>query len=285
MAIVSVSQLGAGRRGGGSLDSRSYNVIFQVIVNSPYDGVATVGNAPGIPGRYQSYSGYENTNDPAALCTKVDPEQDGDDWQKWRVTCTFDTNWDQNNQPNNEDPENDPPIFWIETEFNEVDYTKEYDDTPIKNSAGQLISGLRRFQAEETWVWERNYTSLNRGVWKDYQNSNNSTDFDEIEAYTGLLHIIVPKPTWRNGVKYWRVQFRVRIREEGWRVNPADRGTAVKNSKGKLERPVDEKGKPFDGEVPLKADGRQERSAEAPPRYIGNKKPYKPRDFHALGFA
>lgn len=287
MAIVSVTQIGAGRRGGGSLDSRSYNVVFQVLVSSPYDGIATVGNAPGIPGRFMPYAGYENTNDPQALCTKVDPEQDGDDWQKWRVTCTFDTNWNQNQQPQNDDPEDDPPIFWIETEFVTKATTKEWDGTPIVNKAGQLIEGLERFDSIETWVWERNYTSLNRGVWKTYQNSVNSADFDEIDAKHGLLHIIVPKPTFRNGVKYWRVQFRVKVStdEDGWQVNPANRGTAVKNASGKLERPVDDKGKPFDGEVPLKNDGTQERNPAAVPLYIGKKDLYRPRDFNALGFA
>lgn len=285
MAINSVKLVSAGRKASGTIDSRSYVVVWFVIVNSAYDGPCTVGNAPGIPLRYAPYVGYEHVADPVALCTRVEVEQDGGDgeYRKWRVTATFDTNWGQNEQPDTENPEDDPPIFWVETEFATKKVTKTWDGQDIKNAAGQLIDGLERFDAVETWVWEKNHNAINRALWNEYQNTVNNGGFHELGPKEGLLHIIVPKATYRNGVPYWRVQYRVRINKDGWPVNPRDVGTAVKNAAGKLERPVDEKGNPMDGEVPLKADGTQQRDPTAAPRYIGKKDLYEPKNFNSLG--
>lgn len=287
MAIDSVKKIGAGRKGSGKTDSRSYVVVWWVIVNSPYDGPCTVANAPGLPLRYAPYVGYENTNDPAALCTGLDVEQDGDEWPRWRVTATFDTNWNQSNQESQqENPEDDPVLFWIETEFQNRKTTKTWDGQDIKNSAGQLIDGLEKILAIETWVWERNYISVNRDVWTAYQNAVNSLPFEGIETKEGLLHIIVPKPSVRNGIPFVRVQFRIKINKDKWTVEPADRGTGVKGTDGKLYRPVDAAGHPFDGEVPLKADGTQEKEAFADPRYIKPPRDiYEPKNFYNLGFA
>ncbi len=286
MSIVSVKQIGAGRRGSGKLNGRAYTVVLQVIVNSAYDGIATVANASGIPARYAPYQGYENTDDPDALCVTVDPEQDGEEWQKWRVTCTFDTNWASGNSGTSStqnNPEEDPPLFWVETEFVSKPVFKTWNGNDIKNAAGQLIQGLERIEACETWIWERNYTSLNRGFWLSYQNAVNSDDIFELDPKQGLLHIIVPKASYRNGVAYYRVQFRVRICKEKWTVNPADRGTLVKTSSGKLERPMTSATEAVDGEVPLRSNGSWETDATAAVRYIGEKDIYEPKPFDALG--
>lgn len=284
MAVVSCKQIGAGRNSGITKDRhRSYTVVYRVIVNSAYDGPATVISDPGIPLLYSPYVGYEHTSDPLALCTDIKPEQDGDEWQRWRVTCSFTTNWGQNQPNKKDDPEEEPPIFWIETEFVSKKVTKEWDGTDIKNSAGQLIEDIERFDVVETWVWEKNFNSINRSTWKAYQNTVNSDTVGEIEPKQGLLHIIVPKPSYRDGNPYWRVQFRVKVNKDKWSVKPRDQGTRVKNSNGKLERPVDERGQPFDGTVPLKSDGKQQLDATAEPRYLDEKDLYEPKNFSALG--
>lgn len=292
MSVIKFKQIAAGRKGGAKDGAdRNYVVTWVVIVDDRRDGPLTIGNYhPGgapkdnVPLRFQPYVGYENNDDGGALCRDVQVEQDGDEWQKWKVTATFSA--ETSNPSTTPDPEEDPVNFWIETEFGEVETTKTWDDEDIKNSAGQLIAGLRKPNYGETWVWEKNYTSLNRGVWKAHQNTTNSSDFYEIEAKQGLLHIIVPKPAFRGGVMFWRVQFRVTIRKDKWTVNPADRGTAVKNEDGKLEQPVDPNtGQKIDGEVYLKEDGSLLfEPDEDEIRYIGEKDLVEPKDFSALGF-
>lgn len=281
MAVLTLKQVGAGRSADGKSDwNRSYTVIWIATVDNPYDGPATVGSVPGLPGRFSPYVGYENTNDPYALCTALRCEQDGDEWRKWRITATFETQFASDQ--NKENPEDEPPVFWVETDFQSKPITKEYNGTDIKNSAGQLIAGLEKIEAVETWVWEKNHNSLNRSLWLEYQNSVNSGSFYELSAKQGLLHIIVPKAVYRNGQPFWRVQYRVKVNKDKWTVEPADRGTAVKAG-NKLERPVDDKGQPMDGEVPLKADGTQERDPTAAIRYLPPKNLYEPKDFNALG--
>ncbi len=293
MAIVSCKKIGAGRNGDNTKDRhRSYTVVFRVIVNSPADGPATVVGASGIPNLYVPYVGYESTPDSQALCTGVKPEQDGDEWQRWRVTCTFTTNWAEGNNPNQQqNPEDEPAVFWVETEFATKAITKDYNGQDIRNSAGQLMAGLERFDAVETWVWEKNFTSLNRGTWKSYQNTVNSDSVGEIEPKQGLLHIIVPKPSFRDGQPYWRVQFRVKINPDKWTQKPADRGTAVLSGeesdsadKRKLQRPKDEMDQPIDGEVFLDGHGKMITDPlNTEIHYIEEKDVYRPMNFSALG--
>lgn len=285
MSVVSCKQISAGRNGEGKSDfHRSYTVVWFVIVNSPYDGPMLIGLTADLPARFAPYIGYENAADIAALCTNLKIEQDGPDWQRWRVTATFDTNW-QNGQQNQENPEDEPPLFWVETSFETKKITKDQAGNPIVNNAGQLIAGLERIDAVETWVWEKNYNALNRSLWKSYQNSVNSTAFLELEPKEGLLHIIVPKASYRNGQPFWRVQFRVKVNEDKWTQNPANIGTLVKGSDGKLHPPVDSLGQSMSGsEVYLKVDGSQITDfAVTPINYIGAKDVYKLRNFNSLG--
>lgn len=287
MAIVSCKKIGAGRNGDNTKDRhRTYTVVFRVIVNSPSDGPATVVLGSGIPNLYSPYIGYESSSDVLALCVGVKPEQDGDDWQRWRVTCTFTTNWASGNQPNQQpNPEDEPAVFWIETEFTTRIVTREWNGNAIRNSAGQFIEGLERYEAIETWVWEKNFSWLNRGTWKAYQNSVNADAVGEIEPKQGLLHIIVPKPSYREGEPFWRVQFRVKVNKDKWSVRPLDKGTRVKNGQtpSRLERPVDDMGRPFDGTVNLKSSGLQELDPDVEPRALPEKDLYQPMNFSALG--
>lgn len=286
MAIVSCKKIGAGRNGDNTKDRhRTYTVVFRVVVDSPLDGPGTVVLATGIPGLYTPYVGYENTSDTLALCVGVKPDQDGDEWQRWRVTCQFTTNWAQNNPNQQQNPEDEPVNFWVETEFTTRQVTREWNNTAILNSAGQFIDGLERYDSIETWVWEKNFVWLNRGTWKAYQNSVNSDSVGEIEPKQGLLHIIVPPASYRDGRPFWRVQFRVKINKDKWTVRPLDKGTRVKNGQTppRLERPVDDLGRPFDGLVNLKSDGTQELDPDTEPRALPEKNLYEPKPFAALG--
>jgi hypothetical protein len=295
MSIVKFKQIAAGRRGGAKdAADRSYSVVWIAIVDSAYDGPLTIGNyRPGgdpsgnVPLRFQPYVGYENTSDPDALCRDVQVEQDGEEWKKWRVTATFSPNI--SGPSASENPEEDPVSSWIETNFEVVEVTKSWDGKEILNTAGQLVAGARRKIARETWVWEKNYLTLNRGLWKSYQNSVNSDDFYEAEPGHGLLHIIVPKAQFRGGVQFFRVQFRVEINdddEKGWNADIANRGTMVKNSDGDLEVPMDPRtGQKISEEVWLDSAGRYHPDGTIVPYiYIENRPRYRPMPFGALGF-
>lgn len=288
MSIIECSQIGQGRSGDNSKDGhRMYTVVFQVIVSNAYDGPGVVVLGNGIPTLYQEYTGFENRNDRDALCIGVKPEQDGNEWQKWRVTCTFSTNWADSGQPNqNPNPEEDPALFWIETEFAEQATTKTWNKKPIRNSSGQLYDGLTRFRSNETWIWEKNFSSIQRSTWKAYQNAVNSDTIDEIEPNQGLLFISVPKPAFRNSQPFYRVQFRVRVNTEGWNPTPLDQGTMVLNSSDLWEQPRDAQNKPIDGMVFLNGSGKvhpDQGKTDFEPFELPKAELYEPKPFANLG--
>lgn len=106
MAIREVKELFAGRSGG--LEEgleRRYTRKFRVRTTDKHDGPIEVTFAPGIPRLYEGYASYSTAEvDPWALCRRIDPQQDEDDWTTWTVTCEYDTrspNGDGAGQPEN----------------------------------------------------------------------------------------------------------------------------------------------------------------------------------------
>lgn len=281
MAVVSVKQTGAGRVGNGKSDfNRTYKVTWVIVVDDPYDGPCTIGQRPEFPLRYGLYDGYENTSDFAALCTSLDIEQDGDEWQKWRAAATFETNWNQD-QHQREHPEDEPTIRWVEVEFEKKTVTKEYNGADIRNSAGQLIAGLERDDCVGVYCFERNELGINSNI-KTLNNTVNSQPFYDLLPGEGLMRITSGKPEYRNGVPYFKHLYRVRVNPDTWEVQPADRGTLVKGADGKLTVPVDNINQPIDGEVNLDGTGRQLPPTQ-PIFYLPKKKLYRPASWGPLG--
>lgn len=283
MAIVSCTKARAGRNGESKSDrNRSYTVVWIVIVNSRNDGPKVVGNAPGVAGLFDPYEGYEAESDPDALCTSIKPDQDGDNWQKWKVTATFETKFSNSSNAPADNPAEDAVVRWVETEFVQEKVVKEYDGTPIKNSSGQLLSGIERDTAVYTLCFERNELAISSALF-DYNNSVNSDPWKGLQPGQGLMRITVGKPEYRNGIQYHKHGYRVRVKREGWNVEPADRGTLVLDAAGNaLVRPVDQFNQSMDGEVNLDGSGRQ-LAFGTEPIFLPQKKLYQPMPFAFLG--
>jgi hypothetical protein len=260
MAIVRVSQTGPGRAAEGKSDFNfSYSVPFQVLVDDPRDGPGTVGNAVdpvtgvAIPPRFSQYKGYEaNFFDLNALCTRCVPKQDGEEWRKWSVEAIFETNFQIQHQQN---PTEDPVVPWIEIESERRKVTKTWDGKDIVNSAGQLIDGIEDDFDLCTYCFLRN-ESQPTTLWTTYNNTVNSDTFLGCLAKTLRLKIHVDKPQRRNEYYYWPHTYRFKYDPNGWAIDPADRGTAVKRSDGTLGRPISPNtNEPIDGEVFLDGSG------------------------------
>ncbi len=281
MAVVSVSQIGPGRSGEGRDDyNRSYQVPFQVIVDDPYDGVATVGNAAGIPARYAPYIGYDNTGDLFALCTSLSVEQDGEEWRKWKVTATFETRFsNEENQPN-QNPEEDPPKRYVEIEYKTRKTTKEWDGTDITNFAGQLINGIEVEDAVVSLCWKRNEIGITSKLLSHNNTVNSNAQFGA-SAGQLRLRINVGEPQYRNGVQFYEHIYKATYNKAGWHVNPANKGALVKGTDGNLKRPEDTDGQPIDGEVLLDNNGALANPAD-PIVFIGEKKLLEPKNWNDL---
>lgn len=284
MAIVSVKQVGAGRSASGGSDyNRSYTVVWMIIVSDPNDGPATVGNAAGLPLRFVPYVGFENTSDPEALCTDLDVEQDGEEWQKWKATATFETRFTQE-QDQHEDPEDRPAEMWVEFEDKTVKTTKTYNDLDIKNSAGQLIAGLEKDETVGVIVIERYESEFQPDVWFEFNNSTNSGTFLGCADQTLKMKITAAKAETINGFRVWPVTYKLKYKKDKWTVNPADTGTAVRGTDNKLHLAIDKATQqPKDGVIYLDGNGAEiEDPLNTPIEYIGDKALQEPRDWSTL---
>jgi hypothetical protein len=255
VAILKVSLINAGRSGEGKRDrNHTYTVVFEVLVSSSRDGVGTVGLATdpntgvAIPGLYSQYLAYENGfSDPWALCTKVDPVV-GSDWQKWIVTCTFETNFQSQQQDN---PSDDPTLPWIEIETERRAVTKTWDKIDVKNSAGQLMAGRERDFDMTSYCFLRN--ELSNNPWGFYSNCVNSDTCLNFPPNTLRCKILADKPQRRNDYVFWPTTYKLKYDPAGWNKDVADSGTAVVLSDGTLGAPKDGDGNPLD--LPVLLDG------------------------------
>ena len=93
MGFRSVCELHDGRTGGLSEGlERRYTRRFRVRTDSKAVGPIDVMFAPGVPRLYDPYQSYgTNEFDSFALCRRVTPTQDADDWFTWVVECEYDT--------------------------------------------------------------------------------------------------------------------------------------------------------------------------------------------------
>lgn len=290
MALVNLALVSAGRSGDGKSDyNRSYTVVWRAIVDDPRDGPATVGSFPGLPARFSPYVGYENTDDAAALCTTLKPEQAGGDgeYRLWKITGTFETNFTQA-QDQHQNPEDRPPEKWVEFEDEQRDCTKTYNDLDIVNSAGQLVAGLQRDYTVATIVIARYEATFDPQTWLDFNNTTNSGTFSVVGGafpdQTLRMKITTGKAETINGYRVWPVTYRLKYKKETWRVNPADVGTAVIGTDDKLHLPIDPAtGQPKDGEIYLDGTGHEITDlVNNPIEYIGDKALYEPTSWASL---
>lgn len=268
MGIFKVSQIGPGRRGKAFNDfNRDYTVPFQVIVTDARDGLFVVGGAVDpntgvrIPPRYWPYIGYENgPGDVFALCTDLDIGQDPANWQKWTVDVKFETNYQTQKQ---EDPEDDPVIYWVEKDIEQLDEVKEWDGTPIVNSSGQLYQGIKGRRVIVSHCFLRNELQPTP-LFSTYNGALNSVAYQvspQLKAtkYTLQLEITVDKPQRRSQYFYYPHTYKMAYKQEGWPIDPVDRGTAVIRTVPpllpRLGRPIDADNQPIDGEVNLDGNG------------------------------
>jgi hypothetical protein len=257
VGILKVSLINAGRTGEGKRDrNHSYQAVFRVIVSSSRDGIGMVGLAIdpnsgiAIPGVYSQYIGYENAfSDPWALCTKVDPVVSSD-WQVWIVTCTFETNFQSQQQDN---PSDDPTLPWIEIETERRPVTKTWDKFDVKNSSGQLIDGRTKDVSLTSYCFLRNELSCN--PWGFYNDCVNSDSVFSKGIGTLKCKIIVDKPQRRNEYVFWPTTYKLKWDPEGWNKDVADTGTAIVNSDGTWGTPKDGDQNPLDCPVFLDGHG------------------------------
>ena len=242
MAIHKVSQIGAGRASDFDKElNRTYFVFFQVIVDDPYDGGLTVRLAVDpntgltIPVQWVTfYFGFENSYDLFAYCSKVEAQQDGNEWKRWIVKCTFTTDWQEKKE---EDPTDDAVISWVEIETERRKKTQEYNGTPCLNSAGQLMD-MGEFDVDlNVYCFKSNESQQSPLIDQGYSSSINKDSFLGKSPGTLRLKISTSEPQRRKQYLYYPHTYRLKYDPDGWDVDPIDQGTAIKKPDGTLGSP------------------------------------------------
>jgi hypothetical protein len=103
MSVVSVELSFNGTTGGRKKNAAEYTAAYKVDTDSVLDQTATIcdhfknaGNLPYLDSPYV----YANDNDPAAVCTGIDPRREAKSATRWIVTLKYET-------PSSEDKKND----------------------------------------------------------------------------------------------------------------------------------------------------------------------------------
>lgn len=237
MAVLWVKPIWSGRDGDADEQHRRYTSCWRIRTTSPLDGPMTVGNAAGLPKRYEGYV-FGNDSDPSALCVGLSPKQDQDDARTWIVTAKYSTDY-MTGQEGGDSPQDQNPLNWStvwSVDFEEFTRatTKDKDGQPIVNSAGQLIAGIEREDSYLVLVAQKNLADLDFNFVADYNNSTNSAGYKGFGPRELKLKIRVGELAVHNGFKYYPHTFRFTIKEDKWDIDPVDRGTAVKDASGRL---------------------------------------------------
>lgn len=265
--------------------SREYTRKFLVRVTDKTYGPVLICSHPTLPRPYDPYITADGDEfDLLALCVKIEPKQDKNDWKHWEITYTYSTNVPRNGQqldltgfPGGQggpgggggsaqnNPEMEPPE--IEWDFEVVQTYPQYDllGTPYTNSAGQPFPNPYGVEtAHPVLVLTRNEMNFNRENAADYAFSLNSKPLLGAPVETAQCYPPKAKVMFKGPLRYFRVTYKIRfinthldfnIAEPGqqvfqprWQPNMLDSGFAYRDdATGKLRSFKDDEGRTLSG--------------------------------------
>ena len=319
MGFRSVCELHDGRTGGLSEGlERRYTRRFRVRTDSKSVGPIEVMFAPGVPRLYDPYQSYgTNEFDSFALCRRVTPTQDADDWFTWVVECEYDTTGgNPQGQPENPgqpgtgggsgaagDPTLEPQTVEWGTQSREVALIEDLGDPdsndpiiknprPILNSAGQPFDPVPTIeQAHLTLTIERNEVEFDVGKATKYRNVVNKDMWLDRIPGRWLCRQITGRVVYKGAYQYARVRYEfwlsptIRARDFWDNLELLDQGLCRLDADGERPVPIIRNGHPISQPALLK-DGApltraQIRNPNVGPQYLRFKR-YRREPFAPL---
>lgn len=236
MGFRSVCELHDGRTGGLSEGlERRYTRRFRVRTDSKAVGPIEVMFAPGVPRLYDSYQSYGTGEfDSFALCRRVTPTQDADDWFTWVVECEYDTTGGTpQGQPENPgqpgsgggsgasgDPTLEPPTVEWGAQSREVAFMEDLGDPDaheaseefyprtLLNSAGQPFDPVPTIEVSHlTLTVERNEAEFDQLKARKYKGVVNKDVFLGYAAGLWFLKHITGRVVYKGAYQYARVRY------------------------------------------------------------------------------
>lgn len=238
--VVSVDELWQGRGGSdGITRQRNYTRVFEVRTDNPFDD-ATVAGGPqarllGLPG-----NGFPYPLDAFALVVAIRPDQHPDDPTLWTVTVEYSTDLprrqaaetqtfdpatgESKESPTGRDPTARPENPLDRDAVFEVDY-EEATEIMTHTPAGFPILNCADMPYDPPAEDENSYpvvlVTKNLAVvqfdWLDqFVNSVNSVKWMNRPVRTCRIKNLGYKPMSENGVNFWQVHFRIKIKPQKW---------------------------------------------------------------------
>lgn len=263
MPFTRITELFAGREG--SLSDgleRDYTRKFRVVTDSKLVGPIEVMFAPGIPRLYERYVSFlTNEIDALALCRKVNPVQDPQDWSVWDVTCEYSTrspSGSEAGQPDNpgdpskgdgasNNPELEPPVVRWDAATREVAMQQDLDGNAIINTARQPFDPPPTI--EESWPvlhYERNELNFDWHFAAGFAHTVNRDRFLGEDPGFVLCKPIVSEKRYRGPLVYWRTKYEFHFaqRSWGWDLELLNQGLCQFKPLAKGPSPIIENGQP-----------------------------------------
>lgn len=285
MAIRSVTELFDGRDGTLSTGlERRYVRKFRVRTDSKYDGPVEIMFAAGIPRLYDAYRSFGTSEvDAFALCTRVSPTQDSNDWSTWVVECEYSTDVglggppDDPGQPgagggsgSSGDPTLDPPVIEWGSQTREVALPLDLGDPdaadpvlqkprPFLNSAGQPFDPPPTIEVSHlTLTVERNEPTFNASRALRYRNTVNADLWQDRLPGRWWCRQITGHIVFKGPYRYARVRYEFwlspsPLKKDLWdNLLLLDQGLCRLGPDGKNPVPIERNGHPISQPVLLK---------------------------------
>jgi hypothetical protein len=266
-----------------------YSLEYVVIADNTSQGVITIRSTSGLPIVGLSTYSYNGENDAFAVCKRKNPRRDPKNPLVWYVRCEFDD--DPNSQAESNEQDQEPavdrsPIVNWSSEYGEESLEIDYSDppkeivTPVGNPFDPPPTRRVIYPVVQIERFQATYTPAVQLAFVDHTNKD---PFMGAAAGHALMAEIAAGQVVEDGVKLWRVIYRIRFSVKGYVAKPINQDHKYLESPGSTTL----KSEPGNTLVNLNLDGTK---AEYGTRTFGGAdglgfKLYPEADFDSLGLA
>lgn len=282
----------------GSFDdfNNTYVHQYEVITNDRDDGPGVVlvqgqlASPDPLPVQYSTYNLFDHSDNTSFCRSKVARRtiDDEGNFFHWLVTCTW-RPADPGSPLNPPVPDNpllDPIKYHVEWESFKTPVTKDKDDKPVVNSAGDPFEGIELDDYHPIIVAVKNVSNLDvvlsiNDLYRHTTNSDTwvvggSPGYPVPPGSARFESVTAGQLQQRAGISYYEAAYRVKLTkaDENWDIEVVDRGqrawTAPKGQPGAKLEPVRVLSGPNEGEplfdfANLNPDGTQKADDADPP--------------------
>lgn len=268
MSVTFVRVLKRGRSGTRELGGgkRTYTQVFLVGTDSPLDGsqiARTAIDPKGGPVIPQPGTFYVAGNefDLGCFIKSVEAHEVGETGMLWEVSVTADSEMPDPPRDQENPLDRPPEVSWSFAQFQRV-AEKDMAGNAILNSAGQPFDPpIQVDDSRPVCDIERNEDTFDPNIVFAYKDAINSDALD-IGGLTVLpgqakMSNIGARRQFENSQYYWKVNYQIQVKADGWALSILDQGWYKTGNNGKPTPCLDDQGNEVTSPVLLDGNGGQ----------------------------